>query len=470
MIWGTLRAPRRSTRRSSQQRANGWPRWRASRPPRTCMPAPSRRSWCGSCAKRGCSARGRRRRSAHCRPRPPSRCRARADRHRRRLRRVVRIDRPAPPACWPAGCPRRGPRKCSEAARTRRPGCAAPQGPRRRRSTAACGQRPVGVLQRHLHSNWLFAAACSRTAPRTPPSCVGGDAEGRAQVPRRRPGTRRARPPPATTPSPRICSFPPTAFSRSSTAALAWTISSCTASPSSVLRALDRRGRARQRPRRIDDLMELALGKVGLGQTRTLAERPATQAAVARAERPWKRPGRSTTRPSRRRGRRRARARSGPSCGSPCGSRGPTPCAPRRGRRSMYDLGGSTEIYEHSPLQRRFRDADTATAHSGQPSDVGADGAGAAGPPGRTEQLSGSAREGASLLVMLGFGRTHPARPGPPGPLGTCQFRPPSPSGQRRERSSTSAPEADRHGARRRTRPLVGARDENRRCRSTARA
>ena len=29
----------------------------------------------------------------------------------------------------------------------------------------------------------------------------------------------------------------------------------------------------------------------------------------------------------------------------------------------MYDLGGGSAIYERSPLQRRFRDANTATAH-----------------------------------------------------------------------------------------------------------
>ncbi len=29
----------------------------------------------------------------------------------------------------------------------------------------------------------------------------------------------------------------------------------------------------------------------------------------------------------------------------------------------MYDLAGGSAIYDHSPLQRHFRDAHTATAH-----------------------------------------------------------------------------------------------------------
>jgi indole-3-acetate monooxygenase len=114
----------------------------------------------------------------------------------------------------------------------------------------------------------------------------------------------------------------------------------------------------------IDDLMELALEKVGLGQTRTLAERPATQAAVAASEA----------------GLRAARALYYEAIDEAweAAAEGTVPTELRLGlrlaathavqtsaevARSMYDLGGGTAIYEHSPLQRRFRDANTATAH-----------------------------------------------------------------------------------------------------------
>ena len=115
----------------------------------------------------------------------------------------------------------------------------------------------------------------------------------------------------------------------------------------------------------IDDLVALAASKVGQGSTRTLAERSATQASVAGAE---------------------ASLRAadvlfhdaiGAAWDAAQGEE-PVPVDLRNGLRlaathavrtsadvvrSMYDLGGGTAIYDHSPLQRRFRDAHTATAH-----------------------------------------------------------------------------------------------------------
>ena len=114
----------------------------------------------------------------------------------------------------------------------------------------------------------------------------------------------------------------------------------------------------------IDDLIELALGKVGLGQTRTLAERPATQGAVAQAE--------ASLRAA------RALYYEAVEAAWDAAAEGPVGTDERLGlrlaatnavqsaatvARTMYDLGGGTAIYEHSPLQRRFRDAHTATAH-----------------------------------------------------------------------------------------------------------
>jgi len=114
----------------------------------------------------------------------------------------------------------------------------------------------------------------------------------------------------------------------------------------------------------IDDLMELALEKVGLGQTRTLAERPATQSAVAQAE-----AGLEAA---------RALYYEAIEAAWDAAAEGPVETQERLGlrlaathavqtsaavARAMYDLGGGSAIYERSPLQRRFRDAHTATAH-----------------------------------------------------------------------------------------------------------
>ena len=115
----------------------------------------------------------------------------------------------------------------------------------------------------------------------------------------------------------------------------------------------------------IDDLVDLAQGKVGQGSTRTLSERSPTQALVARAEASL----------------RAARAfyyDAIEAAWQAAQGDGPVPIALRNELRlaatnavrtsaevvrSMYDLGGGTAIYDDSPLQRRFRDAHTATAH-----------------------------------------------------------------------------------------------------------
>jgi alkylation response protein AidB-like acyl-CoA dehydrogenase len=115
----------------------------------------------------------------------------------------------------------------------------------------------------------------------------------------------------------------------------------------------------------IDDLLDLAGRKVALGARRTLAEKPMTQAAVGQAEAAL----------------RAARAfyyQAIDEAWQAAESGGPVSVELRTGlrlaathavrtsaevARSMYDLGGGSSIYETSPLQRRFRDANTATAH-----------------------------------------------------------------------------------------------------------
>jgi indole-3-acetate monooxygenase len=115
----------------------------------------------------------------------------------------------------------------------------------------------------------------------------------------------------------------------------------------------------------IDDLTELACAKKGLGSTRTLAERPATQAAVATAE--------SALEAA------RALYYQGIETAWQASQSGEGVSVEARNRlrlaathavrtsadvvRDMYDLAGGSAIYDSSPLQRRFRDAYTATAH-----------------------------------------------------------------------------------------------------------
>jgi alkylation response protein AidB-like acyl-CoA dehydrogenase len=115
----------------------------------------------------------------------------------------------------------------------------------------------------------------------------------------------------------------------------------------------------------VDDLQVLAAHKVGLGSSRTLAQRSATWSIVAQHEASL----------------RAARAfyyetvddawlaaqSSGPvSVELRAGLRLASTHATRTAAdvvRAMYDLGGGSAIYSDSPLQRRFRDAHAATAH-----------------------------------------------------------------------------------------------------------
>jgi alkylation response protein AidB-like acyl-CoA dehydrogenase len=115
----------------------------------------------------------------------------------------------------------------------------------------------------------------------------------------------------------------------------------------------------------IDDLIELAAGKIGLGSSRVLAERPATQAAVGAAEASL-RAARALYYEAIDRAWAAAHAGDLVDESLRLGLRLAATHAVRTSAdvaRSMYDLGGGTAIYEDSPLQRRFRDAHAATAH-----------------------------------------------------------------------------------------------------------
>jgi alkylation response protein AidB-like acyl-CoA dehydrogenase len=115
----------------------------------------------------------------------------------------------------------------------------------------------------------------------------------------------------------------------------------------------------------IDDLVELAAGKKALGSSRVLAERPATQAAVGEAEAAL-RAARSLYYEAIEEAWAAAQGGGPVSDSLRLGLRLAATHAVRVAAevaRAMYDLGGGSAIYEDSPLQRRFRDAHTATAH-----------------------------------------------------------------------------------------------------------
>jgi indole-3-acetate monooxygenase len=115
----------------------------------------------------------------------------------------------------------------------------------------------------------------------------------------------------------------------------------------------------------IDDFVDLAGTKKGLGPSRTLAQRPSTHAAVAAAEsaleaaralyyhaieNAWRASQDEVPVPVETRTRLRLAATHGVRTAADV-------------VRTMFDLAGGSAIYDGAPLQRRFRDAFTATAH-----------------------------------------------------------------------------------------------------------
>jgi alkylation response protein AidB-like acyl-CoA dehydrogenase len=115
----------------------------------------------------------------------------------------------------------------------------------------------------------------------------------------------------------------------------------------------------------IDDLIELAAVKVGEGSSRTLAQRPATWSVLARAEASL-RAARALYYQAIDEAWEAAQAPDPVSTELRLGLRLAATHAVRTAAevaRDMYDLGGGSAIYDTSPLQRRFRDAHTATAH-----------------------------------------------------------------------------------------------------------
>jgi alkylation response protein AidB-like acyl-CoA dehydrogenase len=115
----------------------------------------------------------------------------------------------------------------------------------------------------------------------------------------------------------------------------------------------------------IEDLKALAVDKIGLGSKRTLAQRAGTWSAVAQAEASL-RAARAFYYQAIEDAWAAARSTEPVSVELRLGLRLAATHAVRTAAdvaRAMYDLGGGSTIYDASPLERRFRDAHTATAH-----------------------------------------------------------------------------------------------------------
>ncbi len=115
----------------------------------------------------------------------------------------------------------------------------------------------------------------------------------------------------------------------------------------------------------LDDLQALAAHKVGLGSSRTLAQRPATWSVVAQNEASL-RAARAFYYDAVEAAWRAAQSAEPVSVELRTALRLAATHVTRTAAdvvRAMYDLGGGSAIYDDSPLQRRFRDAHAATAH-----------------------------------------------------------------------------------------------------------
>jgi alkylation response protein AidB-like acyl-CoA dehydrogenase len=115
----------------------------------------------------------------------------------------------------------------------------------------------------------------------------------------------------------------------------------------------------------IDEFLALAAGKVGLGSSRTLAERTPILASVAEAAASL-RAARAAYYEAIEAAWQAAQDDQPVSIELRNGLRLAATHAVRSSAdvvRSIYELGGGTAIYDDSSLQRRFRDAHTATAH-----------------------------------------------------------------------------------------------------------
>ena len=116
----------------------------------------------------------------------------------------------------------------------------------------------------------------------------------------------------------------------------------------------------------IDELVDVATHKVGQGSRRTLAERTPTQAALARAEAALRAARTFYYEAIEDAWQTAQHAEEPVSVEQKNGLRLAATHAVRIAAevvKTMYDLAGGTAIYDQSPLQRRFRDAYTATAH-----------------------------------------------------------------------------------------------------------